>query len=96
MNNIFDTTIQTFLSQHAFASSMVNHVARVIAGQILFKGLVLVPVLCFIWFRASERKEWEREMVVADVDWDRLAREGPGWMGYWDRHVRGTGREAAR
>jgi iron(III) transport system substrate-binding protein len=38
----------------------------------------------------------EREMVVADVVWDRLAREGPAWMGYWDRHVRGTGREAAR
>jgi iron(III) transport system substrate-binding protein len=38
----------------------------------------------------------EREMVVADVDWDRLAREGPAWMGYWDRHVRGTGREAVR
>jgi iron(III) transport system substrate-binding protein len=37
--------------------------------------------------------EVEREMVVADVDWDLLAREGPGWMGYWDRHVRGTGRE---
>jgi iron(III) transport system substrate-binding protein len=34
----------------------------------------------------------EREMIVADVDWDRLAREGPAWMGYWDRHVRGTGR----
>jgi iron(III) transport system substrate-binding protein len=40
--------------------------------------------------------EVEREMVVADVDWDRLARDGPAWMGYWDRHVRGTGREGAR
>ena len=40
--------------------------------------------------------EVEREMIVADVDWDRLARDGAAWMGYWDRHVRGTGREAAR
>ncbi len=34
----------------------------------------------------------EREMIVAEVDWDLLAREGSAWMGYWDRHVRGTGR----
>ena len=34
----------------------------------------------------------ERSMVVADVDWALLAREGPGWMSYWDRHVRNTGR----
>ena len=35
-------------------------------------------------------------MIVADVDWDRLARDGAAWMGYWDRHVRGTGREGGR
>ncbi len=38
----------------------------------------------------------EEEMVVADVDWATLARDGAAWMGYWDRHVRGTGRRAAR
>lgn len=38
----------------------------------------------------------EREMVVADVDWALLARDGAAWMGYWDRHVRGTGREGRR
>ena len=36
--------------------------------------------------------EVERSMVVADVDWALLAREGPAWMSYWDRHVRNTGR----
>jgi iron(III) transport system substrate-binding protein len=40
--------------------------------------------------------EVEREMVVADVDWDRLARDGSAWMSYWDSHVRGTGRRARR
>ena len=34
----------------------------------------------------------EREMVVADMDWGLLSRNGPGWMSYWDQHVRGTGR----
>jgi iron(III) transport system substrate-binding protein len=37
--------------------------------------------------------EVEREMVVADMDWALLSREGPAWMSYWDQHVRGTGRE---
>jgi iron(III) transport system substrate-binding protein len=34
----------------------------------------------------------ERDMIVADVDWDLLAEKGPAWMSYWDQHVRGTGR----
>jgi iron(III) transport system substrate-binding protein len=36
----------------------------------------------------------EKNMVVTDVDWPMLAREGPEWMSYWDRHVRGTGKRA--
>jgi iron(III) transport system substrate-binding protein len=33
-----------------------------------------------------------RNMVVADLDWSLLSREGPAWMSYWDQHVRGTGK----
>ncbi len=36
--------------------------------------------------------EVEREMIVAPMDWDLLAKEGPGWMAYWDQRVRGTGK----
>ena len=36
--------------------------------------------------------EVERDMVVADMDWELLSREGPAWMSYWDQHVRGTGK----
>ena len=39
--------------------------------------------------------EWvadvERRMVTAPMDWALLAREGTGWMRYWDQRVRGTG-----
>jgi len=35
----------------------------------------------------------ERQMKVDTMDWALLAREGTAWMGYWDRHVRGTGKE---
>jgi hypothetical protein len=29
---------------------------------------------------------------VEPMDWGLLARQGPAWMGYWDRHVRGSER----
>ncbi len=35
--------------------------------------------------------EVESDMVVADMDWELLSRNGSAWMSYWDRHVRGTG-----
>jgi iron(III) transport system substrate-binding protein len=38
-------------------------------------------------------QEVENAMVIADVDWAMLAREGATWMGYWDQHVRGTGKD---
>jgi len=36
--------------------------------------------------------EVERTMKVEPVDWDLLVRDGAKWMGYWDQHVRNTGR----
>jgi hypothetical protein len=30
-------------------------------------------------------------MVVADVDWDLVERDGAEWMARWDRTVRGKG-----
>jgi iron(III) transport system substrate-binding protein len=40
--------------------------------------------------------EVEADMVVAPMDWRMLAERGSAWMGYWDRHVRGGARAAAR
>jgi iron(III) transport system substrate-binding protein len=36
--------------------------------------------------------EVEREMIVAEMDWDLLSARGSEWMRYWDQHVRGTGK----
>jgi len=36
-------------------------------------------------------KDVRREMRVAEVDWPMIAERGPGWMRYWDQHVRGQG-----
>jgi iron(III) transport system substrate-binding protein len=40
--------------------------------------------------------EVEADMAVAPMDWDLLAKQGVAWMGYWDRHVRGSGATASR
>ncbi|NOT07690.1 MAG: extracellular solute-binding protein [Gemmatimonadales bacterium] len=38
--------------------------------------------------------EVEQAMKETEVDWALLAREGPGWMAYWDQRVRNTGKKA--
>jgi iron(III) transport system substrate-binding protein len=44
----------------------------------------------------SELPEWARDvesaLVPAKIDWERIGREGPGWMSRWDREVRGKGK----
>src|SRR5260370_26994817 len=65
--NSFDTAIQTFLTHIAFSSDLLNPAIRVIAGLYTFKGLVLIPILWWMWFKPSQRGEWEREMVIATI-----------------------------
>ncbi|MEX3957243.1 phosphatase PAP2 family protein [Trinickia sp. EG282A] len=65
--NGFDTAILTFLTQHEFDSAVLNHAIRVMAGLYTFKGFVLIPVLWWIWFQPGERREWQREMVIATI-----------------------------
>jgi iron(III) transport system substrate-binding protein len=37
--------------------------------------------------------DWIRNVEIRsmDIDWDRLAREGPAWMKYWDEQIKGRG-----
>ncbi|KWH29097.1 phosphatase PAP2 family protein [Burkholderia stagnalis] len=65
MNN-FDTTIQLYLTQITL-SPLLNHAIRVIAGLYTFKGFVLVPILCWLWFQPGPHRERQREMIVATV-----------------------------
>ena len=62
--NSFDTSIETFLSGFN-ACALCNHAVQAIADMYTFKGLVLIPVLWWIWFQSSERREWRREVVIA-------------------------------
>lgn len=65
--NGFDTAIQTYMTQHAVHWVLFNHAVRVVAGLYTFKGFVLIPMLWWIWFHPNERKEWDREMVIATI-----------------------------
>lgn len=42
----------------------------------------------------NQLPEWIRNVEIRsmDVDWDRLATEGPGWMQHWDEQIKGRGK----
>jgi len=42
--------------------------------------------------------EWIRDVNIRpmEIDWDRLAAEGPTWMQYWDEQIKGRGEEYLR
>jgi undecaprenyl-diphosphatase len=65
--NTFDTAILAFLTHNAFSSDLINHAIRVIADLYSPKGLVLIPILWWMWFKPGQRGEWEREMVIATI-----------------------------
>jgi undecaprenyl-diphosphatase len=62
--NSFDTAIETFLTQ-LHLGVLSNSGIRFVADSYTFKGLVLIPVLWWIWFQPGARREWRREMVIA-------------------------------
>ena len=36
------------------------------------------------------------ELRPLALDWERLAREGPAWMQFWDENIRGRGADYLR
>jgi membrane-associated phospholipid phosphatase len=62
--NSFDISIETFLTRFT-SCTLCNHVVQVIADMYSFKGLVLIPVLWWIWFQPAERRQWRREILIA-------------------------------
>ncbi|HEX7909188.1 MAG TPA: phosphatase PAP2 family protein [Paraburkholderia sp.] len=65
--NSFDTTLLTIATQGAMRSETFSHAVRVVADFYLFKGVLPLAMLCAIWFDTSERRRWQREMVVATI-----------------------------
>jgi iron(III) transport system substrate-binding protein len=77
----------------AFIDYVGSEAAQLLAAEKVFRLPVrndLPPDRVPAWVA-----EVEREMAVIPMDWELLSREGAAWMGYWDRHVRGTGKDGA-
>ncbi|MEC5404229.1 phosphatase PAP2 family protein [Paraburkholderia sp. MPAMCS5] len=64
--NKFDSVIETYLS-HLHFGSFATHAIQAIADLYTFKGLILIPVLWWMWCQHDARREWRREMVLATV-----------------------------
>ncbi|MEX3935320.1 phosphatase PAP2 family protein [Paraburkholderia phymatum] len=62
----FDTTIETYLA-HLDLGPLPSLAMRALTDMYTFRGLVLIPMLWWIWFKPSERREWQREVVIATV-----------------------------
>ena len=65
--NSFDSKILTILTNDALHSETLSHTIRVVADFYLFKGVLPLAMLCAIWFDTRERRQWQREMVVATI-----------------------------
>ena len=65
MNSI-DSSIEIYLSTIHFGH-LTTETIEVIADLYTFKGLVLIPLLWWMWFQRGERREWRREMVLATL-----------------------------
>ncbi|SAL71349.1 PA-phosphatase like phosphoesterase [Caballeronia udeis] len=64
--NSFDTAIETFLTKLNFGF-VFNHAIKALTDLYTFKGLVLIPLLWWIWFQPGERRERQREIVIATI-----------------------------
>jgi iron(III) transport system substrate-binding protein len=75
----------------AFIEYVGSPAAQVLAAREVFRlpaRTDLPPAVVPPWVA-----DVEREMVVAEMAWDLVARCGAAWMSYWDQHVRGTGKK---
>ncbi|EEA04236.1 phosphoesterase PA-phosphatase related [Burkholderia sp. H160] len=64
--NSFDSSIETYLSNIHFGH-FATQTIEAITDLYSFKGLVLIPVLWWMWFDQDQRREWRREMVIATL-----------------------------
>ncbi|MDH6146343.1 MULTISPECIES: phosphatase PAP2 family protein [Paraburkholderia] len=64
--NSLDLSIETYLS-NIHLGEFANLSIQAIDNLYTFKGLVLIPVLWWMWFQQDECREWRREMVLATL-----------------------------
>lgn len=66
MINSFDSSVETWFSS-LYSGPLATRAIEGVADLYTFKGLVLVPLLWWLWFEHDERRQWRREMVIATL-----------------------------
>ena len=62
--NSFDAALDALVLKPEFGPTAI-HIIRTVADMYTFKGMVLIPILWWIWFQPTVRREWRREIVIA-------------------------------
>ncbi len=65
--NSFDASILLWLNRYANRSPSVDAAILYLNGSNIFKGAVLMAVVWWLWFAAGERRDRNREILVATI-----------------------------
>jgi membrane-associated phospholipid phosphatase len=65
--NAFDTQVIDYLSHITFQSQLVPHIILAVANHYLFKGLVLIALLWWVWFKPGGQTQRNHELVIAAI-----------------------------
>ncbi len=65
--NSFDTKVQIFLNQFANSSAHFNELLLTVSNSPLFKGVVLIALLWFLWFQPKAQEKGSREIIVTTI-----------------------------
>lgn len=65
--NLFDSTIIHFLNQFAFRSALFDHVAYAMTHFFMLRGLPLIALLWWFWFRDGPSNQRDREIVITTI-----------------------------
>ncbi|NOV22030.1 phosphatase PAP2 family protein [Cupriavidus necator] len=65
--NAFDSSIIQFLNQFSFRWPVVDHAVLAMTQFYMLRGLPMIALLWWLWFRDGVDKQRDREIVVATV-----------------------------
>ncbi len=71
--NTFDTRSLLTLSHLTFQSHFATHAVMAIVNDYIFKGVVLIALLWWLWFQPGERAQRNRECVIVGIVGGALA-----------------------
>lgn len=66
-NNYMDLAVMHWLSQFTAMSAPFNQIVHYISGSNLFKGLPIIGILWYFWFRDADPKSDSRRIIVATL-----------------------------